>query len=296
MTSGSGDVKELGTFLKTRRAELSPAGVGLPDLGTPRRVQGLRREEVAQLASISTDYYTRIEQGRIDASMPVLESVSRALRLSPDQRTYLFHLAGKPAQTRLAHSARTVSSHTRRLLDTLGDSPALVLSTTMDVLAWNRLASALFLDFGKLPEEDLNYVWLLFDRPEMRDLYADWASGARACVAYLRMHTAGRPETPELGRLIAKMAPYEEFTRWWEGHEVAVQGTGSKEFVHSAAGTLDLDWDTLTSSTDSDQFIVVWTAPPGSPSQEGLRRLAAHAEAIGATAGEAVARETAGRA
>ncbi|MER5495616.1 helix-turn-helix transcriptional regulator [Streptomyces sp. NPDC002561] len=275
MTSSSGDPKELGVFLKTRRAALDPHRAGLPETGTPRRVAGLRREEVAQLATISTDYYTRIEQGRMQASLPVLEAVARALRLSGDQRAYLFELAGRAPGGPPAPSGQEVTEHCRRLLDQLTESPALVLSNTMDVLAWNRLAAALLTDFGRVPEADRNYVWLLFNDPTLRALYDDWEAGAHACVAYLRMHTAGRPDDPRLQDLLARMTPHADFQRWWRTREVAVQGTGSKIFHHPVAGPLALDWDTLTSSTAPDQHIVVWTAPPGSPSHEALRLLAA---------------------
>ncbi|MFD7872863.1 helix-turn-helix domain-containing protein [Streptomyces sp. NPDC059766] len=275
MSTGTGDPKELGVFLKARRADLEPLQVGLPDIGNQRRVAGLRREEVAQLAAISTDYYTRIEQGRMQASVPVLEAVARALRLTGDQRTYLFELAGRVPSEPPARSGRDVTKHCRRLLDQLTESPAVVLSDTMDVLAWNRLAAALLTDFAQVPEADRNYVWLLFNDPVLRALYDDWPAGAHACVAYLRMHTARHPDDPRLLSLLARMAPHTAFQHWWQTREVAVQGTGNKVFHHPIAGTLTLDWDTLTSSTAPDQHIVVWTAEPGSPSHEGLRVLAA---------------------
>ncbi|MFB7853217.1 helix-turn-helix domain-containing protein [Streptomyces sp. NPDC056053] len=277
MATGNSDPKELGVFLKARRADLEPLQVGLPDPGNQRRVAGLRREEVAQLAAISTDYYTRIEQGRMQASLPVLEAIARALRLNSDQRTYLFELAGRTPGGQPAPSGREVTEHCRRLLDQLTESPALILSDTMDVLAWNRLAAALLTDFAQVPEADRNYVWLLFNDPALRELYGDWTAGAHACVAYLRMHTARRPDDPRLKRLLARMTHHADFQHWWTTREVAVQGTGNKIFHHPVAGTLTLDWDTLTSSTAPDQHIVVWTAQSGSPSQKGLRILAATA-------------------
>ncbi|MFB7286721.1 helix-turn-helix domain-containing protein [Actinacidiphila glaucinigra] len=286
MNGGNGDPKELGTFLKARRAELHPLQAGLPDTGGRRRVAGLRREEVAQLAAISTDYYTRVEQGRMQASVPVLEALAQALRLTDDQRTYLFELAGRPQLEPPARPDRAVTPHTRRLLDQLTESPALVLSDTMDVLTWNRLAAALLTDFAQIPEEDRNYVWLLFTDPALRARYDDWPTGARSCVAYLRMHTARRPDDPRLRDLLTRMESHPEFQRWWHAREVAIQGTGNKIFHHPVAGTLVLDWDTLTSSIAPDQHIVIWTAQPGSPSEQALHRLAM-ASATQGTANEA---------
>ncbi|MGW4444033.1 helix-turn-helix domain-containing protein [Streptomyces sp. NPDC004682] len=275
MSSGDGDLRELGIFLKARRAELNPLQVGLPETGVPRRVAGLRREEVAQLAAISPDYYTRVEQGRMRASVPVLESIARALRLTDDQHAYLFGLAGRPqAPPGGGYDDRTVSPHTRRLLHQLTQSPAVVLSDTMDVLAWNRLAAAFLTDFDRVPEEDRNYVWLLFNDPALRALYDDWETGARACVAYLRMHTTAHPRDARLRALLARMGSHPDFQQWWQAREVAVQSTGNKVFRHPSAGTLTLDWDTLTSSTAPDQHIVVWTPVPGSLSEQRLQHLA----------------------
>lgn len=285
MSSAGGDPKkELGTFLRHRRAALVPHQVGLPGTGSPRRVTGLRREEVARLASISTGYYTRIEQGRIPASAPVLDALARALRLTADQRTYLLGLAGRPpAEPPAGTDPAAVPEHTRRLLVRLTDCPAVVLTGAMDVLAWNPLAAALLTDFGRHPEEHRNYVWLLFNDPVLRGRYGDWAGGARACVAYLRMHTSRRPDDPRLHRLLAQLADHADFQRWWQAREVAVQRTGNKHFRHPLVGDLTLDWDTLTSATAPGQHIVVWTAEPDSPSERRLRELAA------ATGGPAVA-------
>ncbi|WP_250403326.1 helix-turn-helix domain-containing protein [Streptomyces cellostaticus] len=281
MSSDNRDPKELGSFLMARRADLEPAQVGLPDTGAPRKVAGLRREEVAELAAISTDYYTRIEQGRMRASAPALEAIARALRLTDDQRTYLYDLVGRAPVDSPARPDRVISMHTRRLLDQLTESPAVVLSDTMDVLGWNRLAAALLVDFGQIPEEDRNYVWLLFNHPALRALYDDWESGAHACVAYLRMHTARCPDDPRLHDLLARMASHSDFDRWWKARDVAVQGTGNKVFHHPVVGTLTLDWATLTSSAVPDQHVVMWTAEPGSSSEKGLRILAAVPEEAG---------------
>lgn len=143
---------ELGEFLKARRAELSPRTVGLPESGGPRRVAGLRREEVAQLASISTDYYTRLEQGRIQASAPVLGTLARVLHLDDDRHDGLFGLAGKSPGRSWKRTRQKVQPQLQRLLDDLNATPAIVMGRRMDVLAWNSLAAALVTDFGRIPE------------------------------------------------------------------------------------------------------------------------------------------------
>ncbi len=149
----------------------------------------------------------------------------------------------------------------------------------MDVLAWNPPAAALLTDFGRHPVRDRNYVWLLFNDPVLRSRYRDWADGARACVAHLRMHTARRPDDPRLHRLLARMADHVEFQRWWQAREVAVHASGNKRFRHPLVGDLTLDWDTLTSATAPDQHIVVWTAEPGSASEHRLHALTARSVA-----------------
>src|SRR5690349_5097206 len=160
-----GMTDELGAFLKARRAALSPDEVGLPDLGR-RKVRGLRREEVAQLAAISVDYYTRLEQGRVQASATVLATLVRALRLTDDEQTYLYAVAGKTdARPRRRRPVQKVRPAIRRLLDQLGETPAVALGQRMDIVAWNRTAAALFTDFAMLPVAHRNYIRLIFADP-----------------------------------------------------------------------------------------------------------------------------------
>ncbi|MGY3057200.1 transcriptional regulator with XRE-family HTH domain [Streptomyces sp. TE3672] len=266
---------ELGEFLKARCSEISPRSAGLPDAGGPRRVPGLRREEVTRLVAISTDYYTRLEQGRIQASAPVLSALARVLRLDDDQRDYLFGLAGRtPARPR-RRTRQKIQPQLQRLLDDLAVTPALVLGRRMDILAWNSLAAALVTDFSKVPEEHRNYIRLVFTDPAMRTLYADWETVARTCTAQLRMEAAKYPDDPRLTALVGELSVQDpQFRQWWAAHHVTGRSVGTKELHHPVAGTLSLDWDTLTASTDPDQQLIVWTAEPGTPSHEGLRFLA----------------------
>jgi transcriptional regulator with XRE-family HTH domain len=267
---------ELGEFLKARRAELSPRSVGLPG-GAVRRVPGLRREEVAMLAAISTDYYARLEQGRIQASEPVLDAVARVLDLDEDQRAYVFELAGKEPPRPRPQAVQTVQPQLRRLLDDLGSLPAMVLGRHMDVLAWNPLAAALVGDFAQIPAEERNYARMIFS-PAMRKLYADWESTARTAVAQLRMEAAHNAGSPRLTTLVNDLSAQDpDFRRWWAAHHVAARTIGTRTLNHPIAGELVLEWDTLTAATDPDQQLVIWTAAPDTPTHEGLRFLASWA-------------------
>jgi transcriptional regulator with XRE-family HTH domain len=270
------NLSELGEFLRTRRAELTPGDVGLPET-KPRRVSGLRREEVALLAAISTDYYTRLEQGRIPASGPVLGALAQVLRLTEEQRTHLFSLAGTDLYRRPYRRARQkVQPRLRRLLDDLTSTPAFVLGRRTDILAWNPLAAALLTDFGKLPERHRSYLRLLFTDPAMRALYPDWHNVARMAVAQLRAEAARSPGDPRLSALVGELSTLDEdFRQWWAAAQpVTGRGVGTKHLNHPVVGALTLDWDTLTCAADPEQHLVIWTAEPGSRSEDGLRLLA----------------------
>lgn len=264
---------ELGDFLKARRGELSPAAAGLPDDGR-RRVPGLRREEVALLASISPDYYTRLEQGRRRASEPVLHALARALRLNEDERAYLFELSGKDAGRPGRRPTQRVQPQLRRLLDDLTNTPALVLGRCTDILAWNEPAAALFTDFALLPQHARNFVRLVFCDPTVRALYVDWDYMARACVAQLRMEAARDPQDPRLTTLVGELSVRDpDFRTWWGDHRVAVRTSGTKALRHPVVGELALDWSTLTDTSDPDQQLIALTAAPGTPAHDALRLL-----------------------
>lgn len=274
--SGDKHPNELGAFLKARRAELSPRTVGLPDPGVKRRVKGLRREEVALLAAISTDYYTRLEQGRRQASGAVLDALAQVLHLDDEERAYLFELAGRTTAARpRKQSAQQAQPQLRRVIDELTTTPAMVLGRRMDILAWNPMAAALLVDFSEVPEKRRNYIWLLFTDPKMKSVHAEWEKTARSCVAMLRKEAGRNPQDQRMAQLIGELSMRDEdFRRWWGDHRVASLGRGSKVIQHPVAGELTLDWDALACATDPDQQLVVWTAEPGTPSHDGLRILA----------------------
>ena len=263
---------ELGAFLKARRAQLSPHDVGLPETGTRRKVDGLRREEVAQLAVISVDYYTRLEQGRVQASASVLSTLARALRLDEDQQAYLYEIAGKTDATpRRRRAAQRIRPAMRRLLDQLTQTPAIVLGRHMDILAWNPMAAALYTDFGLLPAALRNYVRLLFTDPIVRGMHAEWEHDARDAVAALRMEAAQDPTDPGLAQLVGELSVADpHFRAWWAEHYVNSASYGTKHYQHRTVGSLTLDCDTWASPDGSGQRLMVLTAEPGTPSHDAL--------------------------
>jgi transcriptional regulator with XRE-family HTH domain len=276
--TGNPKMNELGEFLKARRAGLTPAEVGLPDLGQPRRVPGLRREEVAQLAAISTDYYVRLEQGRMQASAAVWDEIARVLRLDDDQRAYLFGLAGKQSRAPRKPARQKVQPQLQRLLDELATAPAFVIGRRTDILAWNAIGAALITDFGRIPEKERMFIRLLFTDPAMRTLYADWEGVTRLAIAQLRMESSRYPDDERLAAIVSELSATDaQFRQWWAAHDVATRGTGVKKLHHPVVGDLTLDWSAFACPPDPDQQIIVWTAPVGSPTHDGLRLLASWA-------------------
>lgn len=269
-----GHGKELGDFLKARRAQLTPREVGFSDPGARRRVTGLRREEVAQLAAISVDYLTRLEQGRVQASASVLATLARALRLTDDQQSYVYELAGKSTHRSRRRTAEKMRPAMGRLLEQLTDTPAIVFGHRMDILAWNAAAAALFTDFSRYPARRRNYVYLLFTDPRMRALHLDWEDAARTAVAALHMEAARDPGAPELADLVGELAVgHPEFRTWWAAHEVTTASYGTKHYRHPVVGELTLDCDIWDSPDGSGQRLMVLTAQTGSPTHEALRIL-----------------------
>jgi transcriptional regulator with XRE-family HTH domain len=276
MSATSERPNEVGEFFKARRAELNPGDVGLPEPVGHRKVAGLRREEVAQLAAISVDYYTRLEQGRVQPSAGVLVTLAQALRLDDDQQTYLYQLAGKTdAQPRRRQRREQPRPAARRLLGQLADSPALVLGRRMDILAWNPAAAALYIDFADIPVGQRNYIRLLFTHPAMRALHVDWGHDARSAVAALRMQAARDADDPELATLVGQLSLQSpEFRMWWASRQVSSASYGTKHYHHPLVGDLTLDCDTWDSPDGSGQRLMVLTAEPGSASDDALRILA----------------------
>ncbi|WP_141367500.1 helix-turn-helix domain-containing protein [Glutamicibacter uratoxydans] len=276
----SAQLRTLGDFLRARRAEASPESLPghVVSTATRRRVPGLRREEVAQLASVSTDYYTRVEQGRLAPSEQVLDAISRALSLTSEQRAYVEDLLNRARGFSTAVPGRE-AAHDRLqlLLDQLVNIPALVLGARMDVLAWNDLAAALITDFSRFPVAERNYVSLIFTSQDMRELYEDWTSVARTCVGILRREAALNPDDPQLAALVGRLSiASDDFRRWWAEHRVADQDFGSKVMIHPVAGRIRLNWDSFTYAGAQRQQLVLWSAEPGSVDVRTLANLTNH--------------------
>ncbi|MEW2291023.1 helix-turn-helix transcriptional regulator [Streptomyces sp. NPDC047841] len=272
---------ELRNFLRSRRAKITPEEAGLtPHPGT-RRVPGLRREEVAQLAGVSVDYYVRLERGRhLNVSVSVLDALARALRLNDLERSHLFRIA-KPTRTRPRPlPPQRVRPGLRLLLDSLTEVPALVYGRRFDVLASNRLARALYTDFEALPARDRNLARLVFLDEHYRTLYDDWEDAARGIVASLRLYAGRHPHDPALAELVGELSVQDEdFRRWWADHDVFQRTHGTKLFHHPVVGDLVLGYEAFTPADDPEQTLGVSTVEPGSPSAERLKLLAGWAEA-----------------
>ncbi|MGW0992728.1 helix-turn-helix domain-containing protein [Streptomyces sp. NPDC002523] len=268
---------ELSEFLRSRRARLKPEDVGLPDFGRHRRVPGLRREELAQLAGVSVAYYTRLEQGNgRNVSAEVLGSIARALRLSDAEHAHLTHLA-KPKTHKKKPAARQLQVRAAlwQLLDAMDGVPAYVVGRRSEILAWNRMAAALFGDWGELPAAERNWARMVFLHPEYRDLFVDWEQKAIDIVCALRMDAGCYPDDPRLSALVGELSVKSgEFRRLWATHDVKERSHGVKRLHHPLVGELSLNYEGFRVSDDADLALVTYHAEPGSPSAEGLRLLA----------------------
>jgi transcriptional regulator with XRE-family HTH domain len=276
-----GDVSELGDFLKSKRAAIAPESVGLPAVGNPRRVAGLRREEVAQLAAMSVDHYTRLEQGRVTtASDSVLNGIATALRLTEAERSYLHILAQPPVRSRSGAptGAEAVSPLLRDLLGAMKDTPVLVIDPRGDIVAWNDLAVALYFDFAEMAPAERNMIRILFLDPRVRNMHRNWDEVASASVARMRMSVGLMPGDRRMAELVSELLERDaDFRLWWGGHRVLATDTFRKSFDHPVAGRLLLDWQALSVAAVPDLTMIVFTAPPGSPTADSLRMLASWA-------------------
>ncbi|MFE6400698.1 helix-turn-helix transcriptional regulator [Streptomyces alboflavus] len=265
--------QELAAFLRTRRERLDPDDFALPGRRRARRTPGLRREEVAELAGVSTDYVVRLEQARgLRPSAQVVQALAHALRLPPAERAYLFNLAqqhpgapDKPTTTApapLAHLVTDLSPH-----------PAMLMNHRYDILAWNPEMAALLPDFDTLPPPHRNALWLCLLHPPMRDFYEDREHTLREGVAHLRAAWATHPDDQALTDLITEFATRDEdFARLWPEQDIKVNGRGEKALRHPEVGAITVHFEVLLPLEDPDQRLLIYRAADAE-SQAALSRL-----------------------
>jgi len=277
MTGTVDAATDISEFLATRRARISPEQAGLPSYGQ-RRVAGLRREEVAALAGVSADYYRRLERGQVTGvSEQVLEALASALRLDDAERTHLFDLvrATSPvARKRARPASRRIRPVVQRLLDQI-QAPAVVATTHGDLLAGNTFGRALYAPVFNSREQPASFARFTFLDPAAADFYPDWPELASELVATLRSRAGRNPYDRALQDLIGELATRSDaFRTRWASHDVRFHRTGRKRLHHPIVGELDLSYETLTLDADDGLGMSLYTAEPGSPSQQALNMLA----------------------
>jgi len=270
---------ELGAFLRTRRARLDPAELGLASYGR-RRVPGLRREELAQLAGVSATYYTRLEQGLGGgASDSVLDALAVALQLTTDERTHLHHVARPPRACTPRQRPEQISPGTAQLVAALTEIPVLALDRRNDVLAWNPLAHALLAghldpDAPTRTRERPNTVRMLFLDAHHRELHCDWDHEARRAVAALRIVAGQHPTDPALATLIGELSVRSpHFATLWARHPVGSCTEGTKRYHHPTVGDLELTFTVTTTADDTGHRLLLLTPAPDTPSAHALQLL-----------------------
>jgi transcriptional regulator with XRE-family HTH domain len=255
--------RELVSFLRSRRARLSPTDVGLT-VGPRRRTPGLRREEVARLAGVGLTWYTWFEQGRrIQVSVHFLERVAVALRLDSAERAHLFALAHHRPPPLAGELAAAVSPALRRLLWTL-PNPSYVKTSRWDVLDWSPAFSRVFGDLALIPPEHRNMLWLAFGDPRYRRMMPNWESDARTMLASFRAEFGRHSDDPAFLRLVRELEQASpEFQQWWREQDVRGSGEGVKRFHHETLGALDFEHASFVVDAAPDLRLVVYTPLPG---------------------------------
>ena len=281
--------QEVREFLVSRRARITPEQAGLP-AGTNRRVPGLRRGEVAALAGVSVEYYSRLERGAFaGVSASVLDAIARALQFDEAEREHLFNLAQAAASTsvllrrprRAKPQHRTLHHSLQWTLDAVTAGPAFVANARLDLLAANALARAFYCEVVAQQQRPPNIARHQFLDPRSRRFYPDWDMSADVVVAILRTSAGRDPDGQELHDLISELsAGSEEFRTRWGAHDVRLHGTGVKNFHHPVVGDLTLAFEALDMVAEPGLRVTVYTAEPGSSSEEGLLRLGAWAASL----------------
>jgi transcriptional regulator with XRE-family HTH domain len=276
---------EIRQFLTSRRARIALEQAGLPAYGGNRRVPGLRREEVALLAGVSVDYYTRLERGNLNGvSETVLDALARALQLDEAERAHLFDLAraaNPPPRTRRRATQQRVRPGVQRILDAMNDAPADVRNGRRDILAANRLGYALYSEMYVDPVRPANIARFVFLSPRARSFFPDWEGAANDIVANLRTEAGRNPYDRGLSDLVGELSTRsEEFRTRWAAHNVRHHHTGRKHLHHPVVGDLQLTYEVMNLPADPGLSLVVYGAEPGSASQDGLHLLASWAATL----------------
>jgi transcriptional regulator with XRE-family HTH domain len=263
---------ELGEFLRTRRARITPEEVGLPR-GGRRRVPGLRRDELANLAGVSVEYYTRLEQGRSpNVSDTILAAISNALSLNETEREHLRILVRPTRRTRLSPRGANVRPSVQAMLDQMERLPAFILGPRLDVLAYNRLGEAVG---GFSAQAEPNAARQVFLDEKSRDYYPLWDSAAADTVGVLRWSAVRNADDPKLASLIGELSIHSRvFRELWARHEVKEKTFGRKLINHPLVGELDLTYESFPVAAEEHQLLVVYVPAPGSAAEEKLAMLA----------------------
>lgn len=277
--TGRNDVRaEIRQFLTTRRAKLTPAQTGLPAYGGNRRVPGLRRQEVALLAGISIEYYTRLERGNArGVSDEVLEALARALQLDEVERAHLIDLVrmANAARSRRRATPQRVRPSVQRLLDSMTGTAAFLRTGRLDILAANQLGHALYAPAFLDPARPVNLARFVFLDRRSREFYRDWDGIAHATVGSLRAEAGRAPHDQALTELVGELSLRSQvFRERWAAHDLAYYRSGTQPFHHPLVGDLTLDYDALELPADPGQTIVAYSAEPGSPARHALDLLA----------------------
>jgi transcriptional regulator with XRE-family HTH domain len=274
---------EIRDFLASRRARISPQQAGLPAFGAKRRVAGLRREEVAMLAGVSVDYYTRLERGHLGGvSDSVLDALASALQLDEAERTHLYDLA-RSAGTRSAKARRRppearVRPSVLAMLEAITGAPAVVRNDRLDILATNPLGRALYAPLYRDPVRPVNHARFAFLDPAAKDFWVDWERAADDTVGILRGLAGRNPYDKALTDLVGELSTRsEEFRTRWAAHDVRLHRAGNKVIRHPVVGRLELMYDTLHLPADPGLTLLVYTAEPASPTHDALALLASWA-------------------
>jgi transcriptional regulator with XRE-family HTH domain len=290
------DTNDLGDFLTSRRARLSPQQAGLPDFGGRRRVPGLRREEVALIAGMSAEYYKRLERGNAGGvSEAVIDGVSRALQLDEAEHSHLYHLvraanAGTLPQARRSTRKPQLSAGMQQTIDAMSTVPVFIQNGRLDAIATNRLGRALFSVMFDDVRPPVNAARFIFLDPRAQDFYQDWPGNTRQIVAILRTEAGRSPYDRQLSDLVGELSTRSDlFRKLWGAHDVREHRTGLKNIHHPVVGDLDLTFQSMDLSSDRGLQMLVFSAEPGSASQDGLQLLANWADTNSASLASAPA-------